>query len=106
MNRFQQFLMAESRPRATLFPYTTLFRSDASSITGIRTAAVSAVATRALARTDVRTLAILGSGVQATTHIGDRKSTRLNSSHGYISYAVFCSKKKTTRPRRRRRRLR
>src|SRR2546429_9737626 len=85
------FLMIRRPPRSTLFPYTTLFRSS-----------------------------IAGSNVSPTRHIGagkavvpgghprplagcdggryrcarDRKSTRLNSSHGYISYAVFCLKKK------------
>src|SRR5687768_3071681 len=39
-----------------------------------------------------------GANVKATTRLGDRKSTRLNSSHGYISYAVFCLKKKNQRP--------
>src|SRR2546429_1267710 len=40
------------------------------------------------------TISLSGSGVAQTTSSGDRKSTRLNSSHGYISYAVFCLKKK------------
>src|SRR2546429_6779841 len=76
------FLMIRRPPRSTLFPYTTLFRS---------------------ALEDAVTLG------QALKHCGndwpqalrlyersriDRKSTRLNSSHGYISYAVFCLKKK------------
>src|SRR5687768_18003462 len=78
------FLIIRRPPRSTLFPYTTLFRSP-----------------RASARCDVwrRTgggPAVLG-GVQETSQpqgMEDRKSTRLNSSHGYISYAVFCLKKK------------
>src|SRR3989449_2924279 len=81
------FLMIRRPPRSTLFPYTTLFRSGGG-----------------LPRPD-------GHGAQAPVHgrerrvagrVGrserqdtrDRKSTRLNSSHGYISYAVFCLKKK------------
>src|SRR5205809_1883558 len=60
-------------PSNTLFPYTTLFRSPASA------------ASRGHRSRDCRRT---GAGT------GDRKSTRLNSSHGYISYAVFCLKKK------------
>src|SRR5438105_11827003 len=63
-------------PRSTLFPYTTLFRSWAS-----RSAAMKSARAVSSART--------------TTSLGpDRKSTRLNSSHEWISYAVFCLKKK------------
>src|SRR2546422_4665602 len=85
--------MIRRPPRSTLFPYTTLFRS------WIPIAAVLAA----------WLLALLGA---CTLHSGtpsaavplarrpdtrrDRKSTRLNSSHGYISYAVFCLKKKKT----------
>src|SRR2546422_6426882 len=74
--------MIRRPPRSTLFPYTTLFRSANNWIE-----AVTEQATR-------------GMGSNASTPIGssrfeeDRKSTRLNSSHGYISYAVFCLKKK------------
>src|SRR2546429_4059978 len=71
------FLMIRRPPRSTLFPYTTLFRSQREQSTG------------AQRRQDPRRLrGRLGGRVQ------DRKSTRLNSSHGYISYAVFCLKKK------------
>src|SRR5215212_11511969 len=66
------FLMIRRPPRSTLFPYTTLFR-----------------ATRAPARPRTRDQrGVLGG------HRADRKSTRLNSSHLGISYAVFCLKKK------------
>src|SRR2546422_8589435 len=76
--------MIRRPPRSTLFPYTTLFRSgivqdEADPIVG---------ETRASGRRQrppVRARLLL---------VGDRKSTRLNSSHGYISYAVFCLKKK------------
>src|SRR2546429_1343638 len=85
--------MIRRPPRSTLFPYTTLFRSVENHLAG----------------------ALVGPGEQAPDHDGaradrhrfrdvagiadpavgeDRKSTRLNSSHGYISYAVFCLKKK------------
>src|SRR5215208_7371142 len=66
------FLMIRRPPRSTLFPYTTLFRSAPGPLPGAHTAAAL----------DPR-------------HPGaDRKSTRLNSSHVAISYAVFCLKKK------------
>src|SRR2546427_8329292 len=75
--------MIRRPPRSTLFPYTTLFRSD-----------VVAQQQRpaAHARSGQRGL---GAGVAATDQ--DRKSTRLNSSHSQISYAVFCLKKKKTK---------
>src|SRR2546429_2696987 len=78
--------MIRRPPRSTLFPYTTLFRSavvwakeDDGEIYGY--------------------LVERGTPGFSTLDIhGDRKSTRLNSSHGYISYAVFCLKKKKTQP--------
>src|SRR5688572_32583611 len=100
------FLMIRRPPRSTLFPYTTLFRSRV-------------VVARRVAG-DLRALPVLRArrevevvhrdqdpalrGLQAVADVGDRKSTRLNSSHSQISYAVFCLKKKkqssptTTRP--------
>src|SRR2546422_5513607 len=87
--------MIRRPPRSTLFPYTTLFRSD------LRFAVADVAADEAVHRL-------------LRFHVGfdffdgcelvrrfvvderDRKSTRLNSSHGYISYAVFCLKKKKT----------
>src|SRR5687768_18311287 len=75
-------------PRSTLFPYTTLFRSVAGALyvpqVGIINPSEFAPANSIEA---VIWVAVGGRG--------DRKSTRLNSSHGYISYAVFCLKKKT-----------
>src|SRR5438874_12362491 len=71
------FLMIRRPPRSTLFPYTTLFRSR---LVAPRSGAVGVVGVRP--RTDAAPVA------------GDRKSTRLNSSHVEISYAVFCLKKK------------
>src|SRR5436309_7815153 len=75
--------MMRRPPRSTLFPYTTLFRSGGVGLAGG-------------AGQDVR----LDAGEQATsrTSCPDRKSTRLNSSHVKISYAVFCLKKKTRPP--------
>src|SRR2546429_2740468 len=67
--------MIRRPPRSTLFPYTTLFRSDE---------------VREKAREEARKRL----EEEAKKPPADRKSTRLNSSHGYISYAVFCLKKK------------
>src|SRR5258707_5715455 len=80
------FLMIRRPPRSTLFPYTTLFRSIAVGLNPLR----PHVADDGLRRRayDQR----LGQLFAAAN--GDRKSTRLNSSHANISYAVFCLKKK------------
>src|SRR6478736_9086834 len=71
------FLMIRRPPRSTLFPYTTLFRSSPPA----RPGAAPCLGFR------LRAAQRPGPG-------GDRKSTRLNSSHSQISYAVFCLKKK------------
>src|SRR2546422_4472463 len=82
--------MIRRPPRSTLFPYTTLFRSPPTVVgTGHNRWAV--VHGDDLADAYVRAAE---SGLAGGAHVGDRKSTRLNSSHGYISYAVFCLKKK------------
>src|SRR5687768_18582129 len=78
------FLMIRRPPRSTLFPYTTLFRS--------------------FAPTSGKPHWVFGP--RANNHSGvDRKSTRLNSSHGYISYAVFCLKKKKKKKKQRQRNI-
>src|SRR5438477_3257973 len=87
--------MIRRPPRSTLFPYTTLFRSPAQ----IRAQTTSGgVVTRTRPLCPYPQTAIYnGSGSTddaANFHCGDRKSTRLNSSHMSISYAVFCLKKK------------
>src|SRR3989304_8866699 len=74
---FVFFLMIRRPPRSTLFPYTTLFRSPSGRSPGPGG----------------------GASPPRGRPLGDRKSTRLNSSHGYISYAVFCLKKKKQRHR-------
>src|SRR5258707_227167 len=77
------FLMIRRPPRSTLFPYTTLFRScHAFSPAGVLRKPVCGWAQEGL--------------TLPRTASADRKSTRLNSSHANISYAVFCLKKKTT----------
>src|SRR2546429_5328697 len=77
--------MIRRPPRSTLFPYTTLFRSVLA-----RRSRLLFLDARKAAEVAPRVAAIL------QEELGDRKSTRLNSSHGYISYAVFCLKKKKT----------
>src|SRR3712207_8674187 len=101
--------MIRRPPRSTLFPYTTLFRSE------LRPAGVVVEVPRHEGDVDVARLAdglavvhALQHGEQARValHVpregvqvpGDRKSTRLNSSHANISYAVFCLKKKNDLP--------
>src|SRR2546429_5715767 len=86
--------MIRRPPRSTLFPYTTLFRSDRGLVEGLRARVPSVEVIEADARVwDYGALARPRDG--RVLVVGDRKSTRLNSSHGYISYAVFCLKKKT-----------
>src|SRR3712207_8430180 len=83
--------MIRRPPRSTLFPYTTLFRS--------RTILAPPEGLRGGGLSERYDLVVVGAGPSgsATTHYAsraDRKSTRLNSSHANISYAVFCLKKK------------
>src|SRR5206468_10362338 len=97
------FLRLRRPPGPTLFPYTTLFRSMA------RRAQEEAGGGAALSRQERHPRAVLGRVERARDReleprdaLGgfaqDRKSTRLNSSHDQISYAVFCLKKKTAHP--------
>src|SRR2546429_5808416 len=86
------FLMIRRPPRSTLFPYTTLFRSRGGA-DRLRTVCSACPCsgsefTGTFLPRRHKPLSQAGAGR------GDRKSTRLNSSHGYISYAVFCLKKK------------
>src|SRR2546430_15848553 len=85
------FLMIRRPPRSTLFPYTTLFRSGTVSgpIRGGAGAGHKVGARTLDHHADIARVAD-GAGL-------DRKSTRLNSSHSQISYAVFCLKKKKTK---------
>src|SRR2546430_11316241 len=82
------FLMIRRPPRSTLFPYTTLFRSPRRGAPGAQAGDRLDVSDRSV---DVARVSLhRGDAAQ------DRKSTRLNSSHSQISYAVFCLKKKIT----------
>src|SRR3989449_4983051 len=95
--------MIRRPPRSTLFPYTTLFRSKDARL---KLAGLLADGPESgLARAEELYSGLCGEDLEnerlwtALFHIHertDRKSTRLNSSHGYISYAVFCLKKKKT----------
>src|SRR3712207_8664925 len=91
--------MIRRPPRSTLFPYTTLFRSAPSSlglaVIGFPSSFFSGAGHRS--RPPLITLRVDVIGFREVgTSLLDRKSTRLNSSHANISYAVFCLKKKNT----------
>src|SRR5688572_32379601 len=95
--------MIRRPPRSTLFPYTTLFRSQSPIIFHLRLEPGTTKISRAIGRRgrDVR---------RAFERLGenrsrDRKSTRLNSSHSQISYAVFCLKKKKKKKKNKTKRL-
>src|SRR3712207_8861239 len=92
--------MIRRPPRSTLFPYTTLFRSFQNLSIVMQQASINTVLAAGM------TFVILTGGIDLSVGsilaaaamvaiLGDRKSTRLNSSHANISYAVFCLKKKT-----------
>src|SRR2546422_8568630 len=90
--------MIRRPPRSTLFPYTTLFRSTLETVQAWYTQYFSRAEHQLFAVYADKALIGYGtlSHIDPTHRSGeiDRKSTRLNSSHGYISYAVFCLKKK------------
>src|SRR2546422_7685201 len=92
--------MIRRPPRSTLFPYPTLFRSENAALPLLRGEIIvntdaSVRVERGAVKRLVATFADPTVGVASSHNVSvDRKSTRLNSSHGYISYAVFCLKKK------------
>src|SRR3712207_8688771 len=102
--RFVFFLMIRRPPRSTLFPYTTLFRSPSPAEGRGRrgeggrdhavTRARAAGSSRAAGGGTSASIDSIAWRVSLSTSCLDRKSTRLNSSHANISYAVFCLKKK------------
>src|SRR3712207_7181187 len=92
--------MIRRPPRSTLFPYTTLFRSagepgaGAAAVRGARALAEAVHPGSVRAEQPQQDEDGEGSGSGSAHDLPDRKSTRLNSSHANISYAVFCLKKK------------
>src|SRR2546430_10372628 len=87
--------MIRRPPKSTLFPYPTLFRS---AMLPAGTSKASHHATHSRLSLLSMSLALLTGRGESEWHDGDRKSTRLNSSHSQISYAVFCLKKKKNTP--------
>src|SRR2546430_9959699 len=88
--------MIRRPPRSTLFPYTTLFRSGVEPVLAVTTLMKR---TKQAAVILMKGRRLQSTGGHGRVHMGiiggiDRKSTRLNSSHSQISYAVFCLKKK------------
>src|SRR2546422_2138525 len=90
--------MIRRPPRSTLFPYTTLFRSAFSladaGADNFEQKPIAGLYDKADWTEDGRPATLPTPFYSSTFIVEDRKSTRLNSSHGYISYAVFCLKKK------------
>src|SRR5690348_18081618 len=95
--------MRRRPPSSTLFPYTTLFRSSPKQLVSVAASLIPFL------ENDDANRALMGSNMQRQAvpllradapyvGTGDRKSTRLNSSHPSISYAVFCLKKKKLKP--------
>src|SRR3712207_8555455 len=83
--------MIRRPPRSTLFPYTTLFRS--SIVDNTRRVHMRIVGAQPIVHFEHKFSRMLGRRVRGSPTGEDRKSTRLNSSHANISYAVFCLKK-------------
>src|SRR2546422_6593454 len=88
--------MIRRPPRSTLFPYTTLFRSSSAAPDHDWNVRITREAYQPLVPIYEFLSFDYGPTLLDWMDLGDRKSTRLNSSHGYISYAVFCLKKKKT----------
>src|SRR3712207_7911487 len=98
--------MIRRPPRSTLFPYTTLFRSrddhtrERERLSGLDGGALAVLGQDldpAEAHDEAVLAADIDSAVDVAGELGDRKSTRLNSSHANISYAVFCLQKNKDR---------
>src|SRR5688500_20175223 len=88
---YMYFLRNIQPHKPTIFPYTTLFRSELTA----KAATVAAPNIETIPLKDPKNFTIIGKGVPGVDNRAmDRKSTRLNSSHLVISYAVFCLKKK------------
>src|SRR2546426_8965368 len=89
--------MIRRPPRSTLFPYTTLFRSILGLVGGHEAVPVHVLFDLLGGLARVLAVQLVELAAQVEDLAGDRKSTRLNSSHLVISYAVFCLKKKKKR---------
>src|SRR2546422_5568262 len=83
--------MIRRPPRSTLFPYTTLFRSKKTHSSSLEEHEAEKVRAHLRGGSEA---SVTSKPARPSRDGEDRKSTRLNSSHGYISYAVFCLKKK------------
>src|SRR3712207_7843768 len=94
MARWLFFLMMRRPPRSTLFPYATLFRSELQLVDRVGDLRRHLRGQHDVAPLAGQLLLELGLGDVEERRQRDRKSTRLNSSHANISYAVFCLKKK------------
>src|SRR5690242_20868431 len=98
------FLLFRRPPRSTLFPYTTLFRSNVTDlqteVSGERAKPKNSIPKMLLTKNQAplhsSSTEAIAAGLELSSSV-DRKSTRLNSSHMSISYAVFCLKKKNKR---------
>src|SRR2546421_1828821 len=88
--------MIRRPPRSTLFPYTTLFRSN---IVPVALVPVNAKLLKIEREATTLAFSFLERRIRLQLCVEDRKSTRLNSSHDQISYAVFCLKKKKMKKR-------
>src|SRR3989449_4989744 len=86
--------MIRRPPRSTLFPYTTLFRSPAVQASGFEVAGQAQVSMNLLDIDTTSPAAVFAAVAREARARGDRKSTRLNSSHGYTSHAAFFFEKK------------
>src|SRR5438067_3605476 len=91
---FSFFLILRRPPRSTLFPYTTLFRSRKAGMPLARAVTTYCFCSSSSRLARSRRIIAAVPEVQKQYVVTDRKSTRLNSSHVSISYAVFCLKKK------------
>src|SRR3712207_8095663 len=86
--------MIRRPPRSTLFPYTTLFRSTPALVLFFGVPPLAAVSSDLVVSAVMKPVGGAVHLRRGTVNLKDRKSTRLNSSHANISYAVFCLKKK------------
>src|SRR5205809_7433998 len=94
IGEFRSTRRSRGSARASVFPYTALFRSRRINVKGISVDPVAHAALVAVQKISGYNFIIVAANLLDGDQRRDRKSTRLNSSHGYISYAVFCLKQK------------